>query len=148
MIERTEDVAFLKGIAAHPAIWPWMSEEGMSPVEYGPLIHPMVHYLRFGDRGFFAFRMMNCVMYDSHVAMLPHTRADEAAKAAIQWMWRNTPAEKLVAYLPMDNRHAIRFAKRAGYREEGRLSAAFRGRGALLDLIVLGVSKCQTLQGV
>lgn len=144
MIERTEDTAFLKGIAAHPAVWPWMSEAGMKPEDYQPLIHPMVHYLRFGDCGFFAFRMMNRVLYDSHVAMLPYTRADEAAKEAVQWMWRNTPAEKLVAYLPVDNRHAIRFAKRAGYVEEGRLKNAVRPRGELLDLIVLGVSKWVT----
>ncbi|MFY2643715.1 GNAT family N-acetyltransferase [Achromobacter insuavis] len=144
MIERTEDVGFLRSIATHHRVWPWMKEDGCTPESYEPLIHPSVHYLRFGDHGFFAFRMMNRVMFDSHVAMLPKTQADEAARFAIEWMWKNTEARKLVCFLPPIKRHAIRFAQRAGYEEEGRLRASFLLNDKLHDLIVLGVKKWAT----
>lgn len=144
MIERTEDVEFLRSVATHSRVWPWMKEDGCEPDQYQPLIHPSVHYLRFGDSGFFAFRMMNRVMFDSHVAMLPKTRADVAARAAIAWMWENTEANKLICFLPPIKRHAIRFAQRAGYVEEGRLRASFLLNETLHDLVVLGVTKWAT----
>lgn len=142
MIERTEDVAFLKEIATHPRVWPYITEDGSDAALYEPMISPMVHYLRYGDKGFFQFAMLNRVMYACHVSMLPKTDADEAAKRAIEWMWANTEAQKLVCYLPPMKRHAIWFAKRAGFTEEGRLRAAFLLHGILHDLIILGVQKC------
>lgn len=144
MIERTEDVDFLRAIATHPRVWPWMKEDGCQPEDYRPMIHPQVHYLRFGDNGFFAFRMMNRVLYDSHVAMLPKVAADDAARQAVEWMWANTSARKLVCYLPPFKRHAIGFARRAGYEEEGRLKAAILLDNRLHDLVVLGVRKWPT----
>lgn len=142
MIERTEDVGFLKAIATHPRVWPYITEDGSDIHTYEPVISPMMHYLRFEDRGFFQFGMMNRVMYGCHVCMLPKTDADEAAKQAIEWMWANTEAQKLVCHLAPVKRHAIRFAKRAGFTEEGRLRAAFLLHGILHDLIILGVQKC------
>lgn len=141
MIERTEDVAFLKGIATHPRVWPYITEDGCDAAAYEPVISPMVHYLRYENKGFFQFAMMNRVMYACHVSMLPKVNADEAAKKAIQWMWENTEAQKLVCYLAPIKRHAIRFAQRAGFVEEGRLRAAFLLHGTLHDLIILGVQK-------
>jgi len=141
MIERTEDTEFLREIATHPRVWPYITEDGAQVETYAPVISPMVHYLRFGDKGFFQFAMMNRVMYGCHVCMLPKTDADEAAKQAIRWMWEHTEAQKLVCHLAPIKRHAIRFAKRAGFTEEGRLSAAFLLHGTLHDLIILGVQK-------
>lgn len=142
MIVRTDDVAFLTKIATHPRVWPWLSSDGQSVEEYVPVIHPLVHYLRFGDNGWFAFRCMNSVTYEGHVAMLPKVNADGALQSAIEWMWENTPAQKLVCMIPAASRHAVAFARRGGFKQEGRLSSAYQRNGKLHDLIVLGVQKC------
>lgn len=141
LFERTEDVEFLRSIFTHPRIWPWVSEEGQQPDDYQPLMHPMVHYLRHGDVGVIAFRYLNAVLYECHVAMLPGARSDNFAREAVRWMWSHTPAEKLVANVPSANRAAIAYARRAGFAQEGRITKAFLRNGKLHDLIVLGRSK-------
>ena len=143
MIERTEDVDFIRSVITHPRIWPWVSEDGQQPEDYEPLIHPLVHYLRSGDDGVVEFRAMGVAIYQGHVAMLPGVRSDDFARAAVQWMWDNTSAQKLYCQVPARNRHAVAYVRRAGFAPEGRLTDAYLKNGKLHDLIVMGVSKCQ-----
>lgn len=139
--ERTEDVAFIRSVITHPRVWPWVSEDGQRPEDYQPLISPLVHYLRLGDAGVVSFYARGAVMFEGHVAMLPKVRSDEFVRAAIAWMWENTPAQKLICKIPAPNRHAIWYAMRAGFRVEGRITNAFLKNSALHDLVVLGKDK-------
>lgn len=141
MIERTEDVEFLRSIFTHPRVWPWVSEDGQRPQDYQPLIHPAVHYLRNGDAGVISFRPLNSVLYECHVAMLPGVRSDAFAQAAASWMWAHTPAQKLIVNVPSCNRAAVAYARRAGFTQEGRITRAFLRNGQLHDIVVMGRSK-------
>lgn len=84
---------------------------------------------------------MGAVLYEGHVAMLPGVRSDDFARAAIEWMWSNTPAQKLYCRIWARNRAAIAYVKRAGFMQEGRMTGAVLKNQQLHDMIVLGISK-------
>lgn len=141
MIERTHDEAWVTGIVTHPRVWPWISEDGQDPATWR--MHPGAVALRYGDHGLFLLNPTTTVAWEAHTCMLPHTPdVDAAAREAMAWMFTNTAAQKITTSAFDTHRHAIALAKRAGFVEEGRLTAMVMWRGKPRDLFIYGVQKC------
>lgn len=134
MIERTTSEEYIRAIATHPRVWPWISEEEDDPSKFVPDFARTI-YLRV-DGGYLGFRPFTRSCWEIHISLLPKTaQAAEKALAAIGWM-RAYGVPQLLAKIPAPNRHAIRLAKAVGFRECGRVSACVH-RGAMHDMVLM-----------
>ena len=154
-IERTHDLAYVREVMTHPAIWPHVSDDTGDRDTYAPPDHESIYWLVPVDAaplGVFLVHPHSAVCWEVHTALLPQARggkADEAAQALIAWVFGNTSCQKLITHVPAYNRRALAFAKRAGLVEEGRVTRSFLRRGSLIDQYLLGICKespCQQQQ--
>lgn len=65
----------------------------------------------------------------------------EFAKLAAQWIWENTPARKVVSYIPVTLPNVLKFAQRAGMKLEGINERSFLKDGKLIDQYYVGLCK-------
>lgn len=154
--ERTQDYDLIRRIMSHPRVYPHITDDGCSPVEeFHPVESPEIwyvlvrsengHTLSFGDVvGMWVFVPQNAVCWEVHTCMLPAAYGEAAAIAAKQmaeWIWSYTPCRRIITNVPVNNRLALRFAKAAGMVEFGRNERSFLKNGALVDQIMLGLTK-------
>jgi RimJ/RimL family protein N-acetyltransferase len=148
-VGRTHDMELVRGILSHPAIWPWIHDDGAS--EPAPVDHETLFWLLVTDphpAGVFLLHAHNHVTYEVHTCLLPRTwgaQAREATQMGRRWMFENTPCQKIVTNIPEDNALALRFAKRCGMTVEGVNRQSFLKNGELLDQHVLGLTKKEWL---
>jgi RimJ/RimL family protein N-acetyltransferase len=148
-IERTRDFALIKKLAIDPAIFKHVSDDYYpDPDQWQPVESELVRYLvaRDGEGpfGFGIFIPDTWTCWKAHFAFLPRSYGAEALSAfreMLGWMWRETPAARIVGEIPEENRRAIRFALRAGCVVYGvNRRSRLRG-GVLRDQVCLGISK-------
>jgi hypothetical protein len=147
--ERTRDLALVRGILTHPAIWPHITDDGSPSIEdFEPADPEAVIYLVARDGadllGLWMAVPRNAVELEVHTCLLPVTwgpRAAIAGREAIEWVWANTRARRIVTSVPEPNRLAHRFAQRTGMTEYGRDPLSFLRGGELFDQILLGISR-------
>jgi len=88
------------------------------------------------------------VLAEIHTCLLPSAwgqRAKTAAREAVQWLFDNSGVERVFTQVPETNRLAQRFAVAAGMAQFGRNPKAFKKNGQLTDLILLGLSRGETI---
>lgn len=94
--------------------------------------------------GFCAFHPLNGVTYQAHVCFLKYAYGETALSAfkeMLQWMWKNTKAERIVGYVPDYNHLAARFAVRAGFEIFGVNQKSWMKKGVLHDQYCFGISR-------
>jgi RimJ/RimL family protein N-acetyltransferase len=94
--------------------------------------------------GFSAFMPRTWSCYEAHVAFLPSHYGEAAIasfKEMLGWMWTNTTAARIVGEIAQENRRAIQFSVRAGFREYGVNQKSWLKGGVLRDRVCLGISK-------
>lgn len=86
--------------------------------------------------------------YEGHVAILPEYwgRSEEIGPAAMRWMFKHSPARRMIAKIPASNRLAIRFAKTCGLVQFGIDEKSYLKNGILRDRVCLGLSKEELIQ--
>ena len=148
-IERTYDGALLKKLATDPAIFPHVSDDyTANPLEWQPLLSELVvNLIAKDDEGAFGFgiflpRTHSC--YEVHVGFLPRSYGKKSLTAflvMLSWMWKRTKVARIVGEISLENKRAIAFAKKAGFRVYGlNLKSRLRG-GVLRDQVCLGISR-------
>jgi RimJ/RimL family protein N-acetyltransferase len=144
-IARTHDMELVRAILSHPAIWPHISDDSVT--EPSPVDLDGIFWLLVDDgapAGVFLLHAHNSACYEVHTCLLPRLWGAQAAQATMlcrEWMFENTPCQKLVTNVPADNLLALRFAKRCGMTQEGVNRKSFLKQGRLLDQHVLGLTK-------
>lgn len=150
-IERTLDVALVRSVIGHPEIKPLVLDTDEVPVP----LHDSIYYLapreeRFADGavedvllGIVAFMPINNVTWNPHIAILPEHRGrgTEVMRAALAWMFGNTPCEKVVAYPPAYNVAMIRVFEKCGFKLEGCSPRSFRWHGEMHARLLYGLEK-------
>lgn len=146
-IEPTTDAAFIVACITHPRVWPHVSCDGLDPSAFD--VAPHLLYLcptDGGDRlGVFVIEMHSPHWAEVHTALLPQawgSRAAAAAQALLRWL-AAAGIRKLTTVVPDGNALALRFARAAGLREEGRIAASLMRGGQMVDQTLLGVELCQ-----
>jgi hypothetical protein len=149
VLERTRDTALIRSIALHPSIFPWVHDDHTKdPARWQPMLGTHVFNLVARDRdgyfglGMFIARTHTC--FDSHIGFLPRSYGIQALSAfrlMLGWMWEHTPAARLVGEIDVDNRRAIRFAERAGFRQYGLNEKSRLRDGVLRDQVCMGISR-------
>jgi hypothetical protein len=143
-IAPTRDFARIRELLTQPAQWEAASDDGSPPREaFAVNEDERIIYLEASGVGIFTLIPQNAVCYEIHcVANIARIKTATAAlRAAIAWVFENTPARRIVAQIPARNRLAIELARRAGLQQYGTNYASFLKHGQLVDLILLGISK-------
>ena len=137
----------VSSVMFNPAIWPHVHDDGAAdwkPVDADGL-HWILVTLEDGNvGGLFLVHPNNSYCYEIHTCLMPHMRGQQSARAAqllLEWAFEHTRCEKMVTNVPAYNRAALRFAKSGGMTQEGINRASFMRNGALIDQIMLGITK-------
>lgn len=113
---------------------------------------PSFYFLSPNEHTLFMVTSKTLTLFEVHTMILPEGRgvlAIEATKKAAEWLFNSTSCEKVVTYIPLFNKAARIFAKKAGMLDEGICTKSFKKDGVLHDQWVLGLEKeqiCQPLQ--
>lgn len=152
-IVKTGDAELVKAIITHPKIYPFVTEDGAPAPEVfsvrGLVDHPGIHFLApIADdqvAGVFMVHSETPSIYVVHTCILPEFwgRAEEAGRELIRWVFQNTKCNKLVTYVPKDNRLAYRLAIAVGMQEQGCITESYMKNGVLIDQHVLGIGRRQ-----
>lgn len=160
IIVRSFDYELIRQIMINPAIYPYISDDGTpEPWLFKPIESSQFYYLLVLDNdnivlGLFLVHPHNIAMYEIHTCLLPHCRgkmADEAGKLVLEWIFENTPCQKVMTHVPEYNRSALKYAERAGMQIEGVNRLSFQKLGQLHDQVLLGITRvevCQQQQSV
>lgn len=148
-IERSRDFGLLKKLATDPAIFPHICDDYFSDPEIwqpprDAFIVNLIARDYAGAFGFGIFAPRTLACYEAHLGFLPRSYGDKALtsfKAMLAWVWKNTTAARIVGEIPIENRRAIAFAKRAGFKRYGLNPASKLRGGVLRDQICLGMSR-------
>ncbi len=139
-------------MVAHPGVKSSICEEGTEP---NVPIHDSIYYLapsglRVSDGavedvllGIVAFLPINLITWNPHIAILPEHRGcgTEVMRKSIDWMFTNTPCEKIVAYPPAFNTPMIRVFEKCGFRVEGCSPKSFMWKGIRHARLLMGKEK-------
>ena len=147
-LERTEDLGLVKRIATDSGVWAQSCDDfSGKPEDYQPPADGAIYVavLR-GDTpyGVFAIVPKTRIRYEIHTMLLPSLspwRKMDAAAQMREWVFANTPCQRLFTEVPLCNSAALGFAKHFGMVESGREPACFMKNGKLYDVIVLGLNR-------
>jgi RimJ/RimL family protein N-acetyltransferase len=148
-VERTFDLPLVRQLATDPSIFPHVSDDHHpDPASWQPLESEIVRYLvASDDRGGFGFGVFipdTWTTWKAHIGFLPRSYGEQAHtsfRKMLDWMWQNTTARRIVGEICVENRKALHFAKRCGFREYGVNEKSRLKGGVLVDQVCLGISK-------
>lgn len=147
-IKRTHDMELVRRILTNEKIYHHMADDG-SPrrEEFRPVDSPNLYYLipyyigNIEPLGSTLFHPINTILYQCHIGLLPKywgKNTPKIAIAALDWMKKNTPCQRVMTITPASNRLAQTLAKRCGFEQEGYLKNGVLRSGALEDIVILG----------
>lgn len=138
----------VKRIITDSEIWNQMSSDhSVSRETYEPPLDQAVYILALQNEeptGVFVLVPKSHIRYEIHTCLSRKLRGSRALCAAamlVDWVWANTPCERLFTEVPVTNAPALWFAKAARMKESGREPACFLKGGVLVDVIILGMNR-------
>lgn len=147
-LERTQDMAIVRGICTDPRIWNAMTDDfSPAPEDYKPPADGAIYVLVRHDGhvgGMFVLVPRTAIRYEIHTLLLPSLspwRKLEAASRICEWVWQNTPCQSLLTEVPVVNSAALWFAKAAGMMEIGVEPNSFQKGGVLYDTVILSKNR-------
>ena len=148
-VGRTFDADRLKALCVDPSIFSHINDDFyLTPDSWRPVIHELVVNLIAqdceGDFGFGIFIPDTHTCYKAHMGFLPRSYGSKALvsfKTMLGWMWDHTTAARIIGEVCRENRRAIQFAMRAGFKPYG-INEKSRLRGGILrDQVCLGMTR-------
>jgi len=146
-----DDREKIQRVLEHPDVFKWMADDyanlgDVSRAVEVFLTSPKSIYVLMPVEGLVRiFIARSTTTYEGHGFAIPEIRGAQATTNGIidglQWMFKNTEAKKIFAFIPDDNKRAIRFAHKVGYKTEGVLTKSLVRDGKLYDQILVGVTK-------
>lgn len=146
---RTTDLAIVRRIMTEPTVYRNITDDGCPPAsDFRPVEDSRLWYVLVSDGanviGLFMFVPLNAATWEVHTCLLPVARgplAHQAAWEVLDWLWRNTPCQRLITNVPAFNRLALKFAKEAGMQEFGFNPNSYLKGGKLHGQHLLGIDR-------
>ena len=144
------DAAHVAGVLGHSDVLPFITDDSPSRYPMASAIacvrDPSIYVLMPNEYAVFIFLPRNYIMYEIHSSILPEGRGTEngskdAANASVEWMFENTPCEKIISWVPSYNKTALHFALKCGCKEEGVIKDSYKKGGKLYDQHIVGRGK-------
>jgi hypothetical protein len=148
--ERTTDYSLIRQILTDPDLYGRMGDDFLPPrKDFLVNTHPAIWYVLVVEGckllGMFGFFPENEICWAAHVALFRgiHPRVThQAGEEIVEWLWRNTSCERLIASVPLSNPAAVRFGLRAmGLVRYGVNPRSFLKNGILQSQILMGRSR-------
>lgn len=148
-VSRTFDENYIHGCVTNPDVWRAVTDDGSQwPDLYFPDMNAHRNFwleVRYKGEslGVFLATQKGVACFEVHSALQPcaHGLSVGAAKAAIAWMFDNTPCKRIIAWVPACNPLAGRMAIDSGLQLCGVNKNSFLKGGILYDEILFGISK-------
>lgn len=135
----------IKRILSDPSVFFTAKDDGVtSENELTELILNSGIWLKPHQNTLFLFKKVNHITYDCHVAIIEGPARKFSAKNAVKaakWLFENTPAQKIMGFIPEHYESAIMLMKVCGGLEEGRLTKSWLSRGIIQDMVLMGITK-------
>ena len=153
IFERTKDYGVVREILTGKGIYDRISDDFAPPVgKFQVNKHPDIWYVLVDGPsvglGMFCFFPENAVCWAAHACLfrgiLP-VSARQAGREVVQWIWENSPCQRIIASIPLCNRAAVRYAgdpQGPALIRYGVNERSFMKGGRLWDQILMGRSKC------
>jgi RimJ/RimL family protein N-acetyltransferase len=96
-----------------------------------------------GPLGMFYLHAQNPILWQVHVAFLPHAWGKPARTAGllgIDWLAQKTACRKMIALIPEFNRAALGYVERIGGILEGRIRHGAMKEGTPVNELVYGIT--------
>jgi|GEM_PF-3008172 len=161
LLRRTLRMGRVREILTHPAIYPWITEDGApEPTEFEPVDDDLIHYVEVFKRiegggetsvGVYMLMPLYQRCMEIHTNILPQGYGQVAHEAihllqAYAFAGTDPLADKLVSRVPEDNRRALSYATvTAGFQVEGVNRASYLRGGKLLDQTWVGLTRAEWL---
>ncbi len=142
MIYNCINKAVIENIILHPKVMDWLTDDNSK--HYEVVLHPQIYYLvNEANTGVIRLDPINSVTCSVHIATLPELwgKASSFAQEAIEWNFKNTLYQKVVAIIPEYNDRTIKFAKKFNFKQEGVLTKSFLKNWVLADQLILSLNK-------
>lgn len=126
---RPQDFDLAARVLFHPSVAGGMRNLTEQALD-AALSSPKVYVLMPDAAAVGLFHPFAGTAWEVHQAALPEARgarAVAAGKAAVAWMWRETPATALVGITPESNRAAVLMAHLVGFKTVGAIPQVFPG---------------------
>lgn len=133
-------------ILGHHDVLPFISDDGCNNIELAIdiLSNSNCYVLMPNDNVAILAYPLNLISYDIHIAIHPNGRGIEGLAAfndGIDWIFNNTSCEKLIMFCPSNNQRVIKFVKKCGFKQEGRLKRSFKKDDMKHDQLIMCRSK-------
>lgn len=148
-IERTWNRELIRRILTNPEIWDSIAEDGEKVGLFEVDLEKNIFLaVNFFDTciGLYVLHAFNGCTLEIHANILPAYRkahAKESGKKVLEWFKEFAPEkyEKLTAQIPSLYPHVYHFTLNRGFNDEGLLTKAYRKKGELHDIHILGLSR-------
>lgn len=94
--------------------------------------------------GVVTYELVTSACMDSHAAFLPcayGSMAHDAGMQAIDYIWRNTKTETIMARTPAFNRVTVLYLRKLGFVQTGVIPRSWLKNGECADMIVSALSR-------
>ena len=148
--ERTTDYDLVREVLTDPRLYPHMGDDYAPPIEHFAVNrHPAIWYVLVedGSLGMFCFFPENAICWQAHAALARglHPRLTrQAGRELMEWLWRETPCQRVIASVPASNRAAVRYGldpDGMNLLPYGVNVRSFQKHGQLVDQILMGRSR-------
>lgn len=154
-VEQTWDKALIRSILTDPDIWDSIAEDGQESGLFEVDLEKNI-FLSVIDMGIivgiYILHAFNGATLEIHANILPKYRkrcATQSGEKMLEWFKENGPDKyhKLIAMIPVIYPHVYHFTLNRGFKDEGLLTTAYRKKGKLHDIHILGLER-STLEKV
>lgn len=148
-LERTWDKELIRSILTDERIWNTIAEDGQESglfeIDLNKNIFLVVNHEKICI-GIYILHAFNGSTLEIHANILPQYRklfATESGEKMLEWFRDNGPEkyQKLIAMIPTLYEHVYHFTINRGFKDEGLLTKAYRKKGKLHDIHILGLER-------
>lgn len=149
IIKPIDNIDLIKETMLKPYIWPHIHDDTTSSDDFVPAepVDGWIMYLGVFDDdycGFFLVVRKNSITYEIHTVLekwCRGSRAIQAAKAVVEWIFDNTDCQRLVTEIPEGNIPAERLAINAGLSQYGLNEHSFKLDNVVKSVKLYGITK-------
>jgi len=139
-----------------PSIFPYILDDisndyyKENPYSLKPVLEiDAIYVLMPDDLSVFLAVPVNGTTYDFHCNIVKSNRGekgDSSFRAAIDYLFDETPCEKLVSYIPSCFMNVKRHSERMGFKQEGRLTNSISRGGIFYDHFIVSLNRDKWLK--
>jgi len=151
-VQTTSNVDLIKEVLNDQRLYEVTTEDGTGPLEtFNPDVIDTIWVALIDDEtiiGFMIAEQVSKAVLSVHVAIRSDEwgnskRNVELGKQAIALLLSAETIHKVVAQIPVEDQHVLRYAQRVGLRREGINRESFLRKGKLLDQYYMGMVEPQ-----